>query len=97
MSNVETKKLQLETEDEEMNEESENEEVEEEEEAVTKKKKKKPGIVYLSSIPPKMNVRLLTEALMVHGEIGRVFLQPSTSNFDFYNIYALTFHSVVNN
>ena len=42
-------------------------------------KKKKPGIVYLSTIPPRMNVQLLREALTPYGEIGRIFLQVDTS------------------
>jgi len=69
-------------EEEEGEEEEEDEECdEEEEEPPVPVKKKKAGIVYLSSIPPKMNVQLLRETLMPYGEIGRVFLQqPATKH-----------------
>ena len=56
---------------------------EDEEEPEEPVKKKKPGLIYLSTIPPKMNVQLIREALMPYGEIGRVFLQPRSSNFHF--------------
>lgn len=42
----------------------------------TKKKKKVPGVVYLSYIPPKMNVKTVRSMLSKYGELGRIFLQP---------------------
>lgn len=44
--------------------------------AKTKKKKKVPGVVYLSYIPPKMNVKTVRSMLSKYGELGRIFLQP---------------------
>uniref|UniRef100_A0A6M2CP22 Activator of basal transcription 1 n=1 Tax=Rhipicephalus microplus TaxID=6941 RepID=A0A6M2CP22_RHIMP len=41
-----------------------------------KKKKKVPGVVYLSYIPPKMNVKTVRSMLSKYGELGRIFLQP---------------------
>lgn len=41
-----------------------------------KKKKKIPGVVYLSYIPPKMNVKTVRSMLSKYGELGRIFLQP---------------------
>ncbi|XP_060931222.1 activator of basal transcription 1 [Limanda limanda] len=35
-----------------------------------------PGIVYIGHIPPKLRPKHLRNMLSVHGEIGRVFLQP---------------------
>lgn len=40
------------------------------------KKKKIPGVVYLSYIPPKMNVKTVRSMLSKFGELGRIFLQP---------------------
>lgn len=39
-------------------------------------KKYKKGIVYLSKIPPHMNVAQLTEFMSRFGEVGRVYLMP---------------------
>ena len=76
-----------EEEEEEGEEEEEDEECdEEEEEPPVPVKKKKAGIVYLSSIPPKMNVQLLRETLMPYGEIGRVFLQQPATKRN-YNLF----------
>ncbi|XP_064477477.1 activator of basal transcription 1-like [Ornithodoros turicata] len=44
------------------------------------KKKKTPGIVYLSYIPPKLNVKMVRQMLSAYGEIGRIFLQPEKPN-----------------
>ncbi|XP_077550257.1 activator of basal transcription 1-like [Haemaphysalis longicornis] len=41
-----------------------------------KTKKKIPGVVYLSYIPPKMNVKTVRSMLSKFGELGRIFLQP---------------------
>ncbi|XP_075222039.1 uncharacterized protein LOC142324859 [Lycorma delicatula] len=38
----------------------------------------KKGIVYLSTIPPFMNVSQVTEIMSQFGKVGRVFLQPAT-------------------
>lgn len=38
-------------------------------------KKKKRGIIYLSTIPPYMNVTKVREIFGQYGELGRVFLQ----------------------
>jgi len=75
MSDQEAEKIQSgeESDNEQVAEEEMEEDEEEPEEPV---KKKKPGLIYLSTIPPKMNVQLIREALMPYGEIGRVFLQP---------------------
>ncbi|XP_077500743.1 activator of basal transcription 1-like [Amblyomma americanum] len=40
------------------------------------KKQKTPGVVYLSYIPPKMNVKTVRSMLTKFGEVGRIFLQP---------------------
>ncbi|KAG8323525.1 Activator of basal transcription 1 [Homalodisca vitripennis] len=46
----------------------------------TKKKKLlKKGIIYVSTIPPFMNVTKITEIMSQYGEVGRVFLQPAKS------------------
>ncbi|KAG6454918.1 pre-rRNA-processing protein esf2 [Manduca sexta] len=44
---------------------------------VRKKKTRKRGIVYLSTIPPYMNVAKIREIFSQHGDIGRIYLQPS--------------------
>ncbi|XP_046384501.1 activator of basal transcription 1-like [Ischnura elegans] len=46
--------------------------------AVSKLKKRKPGIIYLSTIPKYMNVLKIREIFGMFGEVGRVFLQPSS-------------------
>ena len=40
------------------------------------KNEKIPGVVYLSRIPTKMNVKLIREYLGAMGEIDRVYLEP---------------------
>ncbi|KAL3887902.1 hypothetical protein ACJMK2_000289 [Sinanodonta woodiana] len=47
-------------------------------ENTTKKKKKQiePGIIYLSRIPPYMNVKHVRDIFGRFGEVGRIFLQP---------------------
>ena len=68
-------------------EEEEEEETKLEEEKVEKKeakegqnesgeKEKKPGVVYMSRIPTKMNVKLIREYMSRFGKIGRVYLEP---------------------
>uniref|UniRef100_A0A8C3F7F6 Activator of basal transcription 1 n=1 Tax=Chrysemys picta bellii TaxID=8478 RepID=A0A8C3F7F6_CHRPI len=39
-------------------------------------KKIMPGIVYLGHIPPRFRPRHVRNLLSVHGEVGRIFLQP---------------------
>ncbi|KPJ12164.1 Pre-rRNA-processing protein esf2 [Papilio machaon] len=45
---------------------------------ILQKKKKKRGIIYLSTIPPYMNVAKIREIFSQYGEVGRIYLQPST-------------------
>lgn len=49
---------------------------------LNKMKKKVPGIVYLSSIPTKMNVKLIKDYLSDFGEVDRIFLQPEGNNLN---------------
>lgn len=42
------------------------------------KKMRKSGVLYLSTIPPGMNVAKLRETLSQYGQIGRVYLEPDT-------------------
>ena len=44
--------------------------------AVTRKKRN-CGIVYISTLPPNMNVTKIREIFSSYGDIGRVFLQPA--------------------
>lgn len=39
-------------------------------------KRKKPGIIYLSTLPPFMNISKLRQLLCKFGEIGRSYLVP---------------------
>ncbi|XP_038208201.1 pre-rRNA-processing protein esf2-like [Zerene cesonia] len=41
------------------------------------KKTRKRGIIYLSTIPPYMNVAKIREIFSVFGEVGRIYLQSS--------------------
>ncbi|KAH9633466.1 hypothetical protein HF086_013143 [Spodoptera exigua] len=42
-----------------------------------KKKTRKRGIIYLSTIPPYMNVAKIREIFSEFGDVGRIYLQPS--------------------
>lgn len=42
-----------------------------------KHKKRKCGIIYISTLPPRMNVTKIREMFSQYGDIGRVFLQPA--------------------
>lgn len=53
------------------------------------KKKRKRGIIYLSTIPPYMNVAKIREIFGQYGEINRVYLQPSGS--EYLDIYVISF------
>ena len=46
------------------------------EENEVKCKKNRPGIVYLSRIPRRMNVKQIRNVFGSFGEVGRVFLKP---------------------
>jgi hypothetical protein len=39
-------------------------------------KEKIPGVIYLSRIPTKMNVKLIREYFSAFGTVGRVYLEP---------------------
>ena len=41
-----------------------------------KKKEKIPGVIYLSRIPTKMNVKLIRDYFGNFGTVDRVFLEP---------------------
>lgn len=43
------------------------------------KKTRKRGIIFLSTIPPYMNVAKIREIFSEFGDVGRIYLQPSTS------------------
>lgn len=45
-----------------------------------KVRKPKRGIIYLSTIPPYMNVTKVREIFAQFGELGRVYLQPADTN-----------------
>ena len=47
---------------------------EEDEEEV--KKQRKAGVIYLSRIPTKMNVRIIREYFTRYGDVDRIFLEP---------------------
>jgi RNA recognition motif-containing protein len=42
----------------------------------TAKKEKKPGVIYLSSIPKKMNVKIIREYFSRFGKVDRIYLEP---------------------
>jgi len=46
------------------------------EENEAKLKKENPGIIYLSRIPRRMNVKQIRHVFGSFGEVGRVFLKP---------------------
>ena len=43
---------------------------------LNEKKKKKRGVIYLSKIPTKMNVKLIREYFSKFGEVDRIYLEP---------------------
>lgn len=49
---------------------------EENEENSDGKKKRKAGVIYLSRIPTKMNVRIIRDYFSEFGEVDRIFLEP---------------------
>jgi len=46
----------------------------------------RPGIVYLSSIPKRMNVKHVRQIFSAHGDVGRIFLQPKGTYVNRVNI-----------
>ena len=42
---------------------------------------KKAGVVYLSRIPTKMNVKIIRDYMSQYGDVGRIFLEPRGSIF----------------
>jgi len=46
------------------------------EENSEKLRKERPGIVYLSRIPRRMNVKQIRHVFGSFGEVGRIFLKP---------------------
>lgn len=57
--------------------------------STSKKIKKSPkrGIIYLSSIPPYMNVTRIREVLGQFGKVGRVYLQLADPGLLFNIVY----------
>ena len=51
---------------------------------VKTKKEKTPGVIYLSRIPTKMNVKLIREYFSNFGEVDRIYLEPEGYILDFY-------------
>lgn len=49
--------------------------------SIIKKKTRKRGIIYLSTVPPYMNVAKIREIFSEFGDVGRIYLQSSTSKF----------------
>jgi RNA recognition motif-containing protein len=47
--------------------------------SIKSKKIIKPGIIYLSTIPPKMNVLQIREYFSAFGPINKSFMQPDKS------------------
>jgi hypothetical protein len=48
-------------------------------------KKGKCGIIYISTLPPHMNVTKIREIFSEYGDIGRVFLQPADTGKESFN------------
>jgi RNA recognition motif-containing protein len=44
------------------------------------KKKSTPGVIYLSRIPTKMNVRLIRDYFSKYGTVDRIYLEPKGGN-----------------
>jgi RNA recognition motif-containing protein len=79
--------------EEEVEEDIEEEEDEIEDEKAENAKRRKPGLVYLSTIPPRMNVQQLREYFARFGEIGRVYLQPEDRKFGSFT-YLITIQTL---
>ncbi len=74
--------IEKEEEEEKVNEEINESKAEVVEKKLKKKKKKVAGIVYLSSIPTKMNVKLIRDYFNDYGIVDRIYLQPEGLLFD---------------
>ena len=48
-----------------------------EDEKPAKKKEKTPGVIYLSRIPTKMNVKIIRDYLSLMGDVDRIYLEPA--------------------
>lgn len=55
-----------------------------------KQKTRKRGIIFLSTIPPYMNVAKIREIFSQFGEVGRIYLQPTGSKY-FKCVYYLLY------
>lgn len=53
----------------------------------TQKKNPKRGIIYLSTIPPYMNVTKIREIFNEYGTLGRVYLQLAETGKTVYKIH----------
>ena len=51
-------------------------EITEEDEAKAGRKKSTPGVIYLSKIPAKMNVKLIRDYFSNYGQVDRIYLEP---------------------
>lgn len=51
------------------------------------KKAKRSGVIYLSTIPPGMNVAKLREILSGYGKIGRIYLEPDKKGREFSGLF----------
>lgn len=49
---------------------------------IVKKKTRKRGIIYLSTIPPFMNVAKIREIFSQYGDVARIYLQSTASKFE---------------
>lgn len=83
-SDVEIKEEELSSDDEtaKVKEEMESDAEEESKRDLKEEQKKlyKPGIIYLSKIPPKMNVKQVRDYFSQFGEVKRSFLQPESKS-----------------
>ena len=78
---------------EEEEEEEEDEEMEKKMKSEEKKKKSPAGVIYLSRIPTKMNVKLIREYFSSFGDVDRIYLEPEgnlSQNFLNYILHILS-------
>lgn len=69
------------------NEINENDDDEKEDTKKPLEKEKKAGVIYLSRIPTKMNVKLIREYMSQFGKIGRIYLEPKGIHFGDVNLW----------
>lgn len=55
---------------------SEDDSVKEKSSEIEKESKKKPGVIFLSRVPTKMNVKIIREYMSQFGKVGRIYLEP---------------------